>query len=235
MNTIKTELIRLGIDPSMISDEALVRLKTVCTKKETLATFQKSYADAVTEHDLLADAAADLAHRASVTLLSLAKLPAPPKRGFSSACVRMLTNISAARDGVLAEQMCELAVLRDRLDQGRQARLTLAKERSLLHLASLLYKTEIPLPCEEELVLLFGDAPKAELLRLSALLCETEAYLIDLALTTARVAKRIDSGVESPTEYGRLIEGARIRLHDAALAAEHIRKEIDSVKIHTCS
>ena len=56
MNTIKTELIRLGIDPSMISDEALVRLKTVCTKKETLATFQKSYADAVTEHDLLADA-----------------------------------------------------------------------------------------------------------------------------------------------------------------------------------
>lgn len=236
MNTIKSELIRLGIDPSLISDENLVRLQSICkeTSDESFLALRESYATAVAEHNRFADAIADTAQKSSITVLSLAEIPAPPKRGYSVACARMLTDISAAREHAIAALICELSAFRARLDKGRQKRLTLAKERSLLHLAKRIRRVDLPLPSEEKLVILFGNELEAALLRLTALLCELESFLVDFALSAARVAKKVDSAEVSQTEYGRLIEGARIRLHDMSLAAEHIRKEIDHVKIHTC-
>lgn len=236
MNTVKSELIRLGIDPTLISEENFVRLESVCkeTGDESFLALRERYADAAAEHDRLTDTIANTAHKASGVLLSLAKLPMPPKRGFSAACARMLADISATRERTIAELMCELSALRTRLDRGKQTRLALAKERSLLHLAKSIRRIDLLLPSEEELVILFGDELEAALLRLTALLCELESFLADFALSAARVAKRVDSAEVSPSEYGRLTEGARIRLHDMSLAAEHIRKETDHVKIHTC-
>lgn len=235
MNTIKSELIRLGVDPTLISEENLLRLQAACEETDcgVFWTLQERYATAIDENDRFADAIADTAHRAAGILLSLAALPTPPKRGFSASCARMLADLSLQREGVIAQMMCELSALRARLDRGKQARLALAKERSLLHLAKRICGVDAPLPSEEELACLFGDEAEAILLHLTALMCELEAFLADLALSLARVAKRVDSEQASPNEYGRMIEGARIRLHDMSLAAEHIRKETDHVKIHT--
>ena len=236
MNTIKSELIRLGVDPTLISEENLLRLQAACEETDcgVFRTLQKRYTTAIDENNLFADAIADAAHKAAGVLLSLAELPAPPRRGFSVSCARILADLSAQRERVIAQMLCELSALRARLDEGKQVRLALAKERSLLHLVKRICGVDAPIPSEEELVRLFGDESEAILLRLTALLCELEAFLADLALSLARVAKRVDSAQASPNEYGRLIEGARIRLHDMSLAAEHIRKETDHVQIHTC-
>ena len=236
MNTIKSELIRLGVDPTLISEEDLLRLQAACEKTDggEFSALQEHYATAIDGNNRFADAIADAAHRAADVLLSLAAIPEPPRRGFSASCARMLADLSAQREGVIAQMMCELSALRARLDEGKQARLALAKERSLLHLAKCIRGVDAPIASEEELARLFGDESEAILLRLTALICELEAFLAELALSLARVAKRVDSAQAGPNEYGRLIEGARIRLHDMSLAAEHIRKETDHVQIHTC-
>lgn len=236
MNTIKSELIRLGIDPTLISEENLLRLQAACEETDggAFRTLRECYAAAIDEHNHFANAIADTAHKAAGVLLSLAELPTPPRRGFSASCARMLADLSAQREGVIAQMMCELSALRSRLEEGKQARLALAKERSLLHLVNCIRGVDAPIPSEEELVRLFGGESEAILLRLTALLCELEAFLADFALSAARVAKRVDSAQASTNEYGGLIEGARIRLHDMSLAAEHIRKETDHVQIHTC-
>ena len=236
MENIKNELIRLGIDPTLIPNEALARLQIACREAgETLfSNLWEGYTAAITEHNALADAVASTAHQVSITILSLAELPAPPKRGFSSACARMLAELSAVKETSVAELISETLSLRTQLNEGRKTRLDLAKERSLLHLANQIRRVDIPIPGEETLATLFGEELESALLRLTALLCEFEAFLVDFALSVARSAKKVDTGEVPPNEYGRLIESARIRLHDLGVATSHIRKETDHVKIHTC-
>ena len=237
MESIKNELIRLGIDPALIPDEKLARLQIACqeTGEKLFSALWDSYTAAITEHNGLADAVASTAHKVSITILSLAELPAPPKRGFSSACARMLAELSAVKETSVAELISETLSLRTQLNEGRKTRLDLTKERSLLHLANQIRRVDIPIPGEETLATLFGGELESALLHLTSLLCEWEAFLVNLAHSAARSAQKLDRKEATPNEYGRLIESARIRLHDLGVAASHIEKEIDHVKIHTCS
>lgn len=235
MENIKNELIRLGIDPNPIPNEALARLQIACqeSRETVFSDLWEGYTAAITEHNALADAIASTAHQVSITVLSLAELPAPPKRGFASSCARMLAELSAAKETSGAELMRQALTLRSQLNEGRKNRLDIAKERSLLHLANQIRRVDIPIPGEETLATLFGGELESALLHLTSLLCEWEAFLVDFALSAARSAKKVDTGEATPNEYGRLIESARIRLHDLGVAASHIRKETDHVKIHT--
>lgn len=237
MEDIKKELTLQGFDPSLLSKGELLYLKEITEalrrgEKDRFALFLQQKTNLEKAHDAFLDELGELAEKTAAELLTIAQLPFVPSRGFSAACAKMLNGLSKVKESPFANLLLSLNVLREKLAQGEKDRLVLQKEHSLLSLALRL--------CEDKDAALppispspFGDSLRAIFFDLSTVLGDFEAFLSSFALSAARVAKRVDKGEASPTEYGRLIEGARIRLHDLSVNTRHIRKETDHVKIHT--
>lgn len=237
MENIKKELTFLGFDPSLLSQDDLLDLKKIIGElrhgeNEHLTAFLRKRETLEKAHDAFLDALDALAEKTEIDLLAIAKLPSSPTRGFSAACVKMLTDIFEAKETSLSDLLLSLGGLREELAQGEKDRLVLEKEHSVLSLALRLCRDSDSAlsPIDASL---FGNPLKAIFFDFSIILGDCEAFLSSFALCAARIAKKIDKGEASPTEYGRLMEGARIRLHDLSVQARHIRKETDHVKIHT--
>lgn len=170
-----------------------------------------------------------LVEDAAATLHRLAKIPTAPTEKFSASCAEMLTAINKEKD-ILSSLFSRLLAARSAYEEGRyKRRLRQQTDPDILFSAETAKKEpEVP-------TWLFSDDVEEKIHRLSVLLCHAEEALDDFALRAARSAKKVDNGSEKPTDYQTHIHFVRIRLHDLAIEAEHIRKELDHAKISSCS
>ncbi len=174
----------------------------------------------------LIEGARAIADKFSGVLLDLARIPSLPARGqtHADACARML-NAIAERKSEADECLSAVNAASRRFAEGQREKFSLMATLAGTNDAHALS------PYEH----LFDDALADLLHRLTALLCDNEDYISAFSLSAARIAKKADADSALAREYEKLIDTARIRWHDLAMNAAHIRKEFDHVKIHSGS
>ncbi len=177
------------------------------------------YGRLLTEFISLAEDTAALLHR-------LSGLPTEPTEPISASCAQMLACLDRERKA-LAPLFTRLLAGRAAYEQGRYERRLLQGEDPSVPLFQDQNKEAAALSP------LFSDDMEGRIHKLSEILCDAENTLTEFALRAARSAKKADAGKEKATDYQTHIHFLRVRLHDLAMEAEHIRKELDHAEIHT--